>query len=528
MPNNNQNDEAQFYSSLLKAFFDSANDAIFVLCDEMKFITCNKMTQDWLGLTEDELTAHNKRTPITELIGNLDAVDYFKSSIERALKNEDVFFETLIKPLKGKKRWIELSMKRVDIENGDMVIAVARDITDRKIADGEKDRLQRELSQSQKMEALGQLTGGIAHDFNNILGIICGYAELAFLRYKNKNDPLLIKYLNNILQSSNRAKKFISQMLLFSRNDITESEPLQLAPLIEEDIKMIKASMPSSIEFDISYEKNIPDVLVEPVKFQQLLLNIYINAKDAMKDRGKISTSLGLSRAIYDECSSCHKQIKGEWIELTITDTGSGISADIINRIFEPFFTTKSVGKGTGMGMAMVGSIMESMNGHIIVKSEPDKGTSFHLFFPPATDHDCREFQNVDKPMTETIVGHGESILIVDDEHGLVDFMSEMLEVNGYLCTSKTSSSDALDLYISDPEAFDLVLTDQTMPELTGIDLIEQMRRIKPEQSVILATGYSEAVDRKMAEAQGIKYIQKPFKTTDLLGLVKQALISEQ
>ena len=179
MSENIPNNDAQFYSDLLRVFFDSTNDAIFVLCDEMKFLTCNKMTQQWLGMSEKVLTEHNNRIPITELLGDQNAVKLFKSCFEQALENKEVVFEAKINPQNSKQRWIELNLQRVNIENGDMVIVVARDISERKQTEAEKERLQRELSQSQKMDALGKLTAGISHDFNNVLGIISGYSELA-------------------------------------------------------------------------------------------------------------------------------------------------------------------------------------------------------------------------------------------------------------------------------------------------------------------------------------------------------------
>lgn len=524
MSSNTLNEDAQFYSELLRAFLDSANDAIFVLCDEMKLLLCNKKTQQWLGRTEEDLTEHQKRIPITDLLGNTGAVDFFEASFKRALESEEVIFETQIKPLNGKQRWIELNMQRVDIEAGDMVIVVARDITDRKNAEEEKERLQRELHQSQKMDVLGQLTGGIAHDFNNILGIITGYSELAIDQYKTKNKSIPVKYIEYVLTASERAKKLISQLMVFSRNDNDESMPLQLAPLIEEDLKMLRATMPSSIEFEVSYGDKIPYVLMDPVKLHQLLLNICINAKDAMDGAGKITVSLGLNREMNDECSSCYRQVQGEWVEITIMDTGSGIEPDVINRVFDPFFTTKTVGKGTGMGLAVVGKIVESYKGHIIVKSELGKGTGIHLLFPAVYESSKKELQNKAAPITEEFNSDGKSLLIVDDEADLAGFMAEMLTMHGYKCISETSSIEALKLYENAPDAFDLIITDQTMPGLTGCDMIVKIREIKPDQAVIMVTGYSETMDSSLVRKLDIDFLQKPVDTNKLLQIMHKKL----
>jgi len=476
MSNINLSDDTQFYSELLRAFFDSANDAIFVLCDEMKLLVCNEMTQQWLGRSEEDLTKHQERIPITELLGNQDAILCFESSFKRALENIDVMFETLIKPANGKERWIELNMKRVNIEDGDMVIVVARDVTERKIAEEEKERLQRELNQSHKMDVLGQLTGGIAHDFNNILGIISGYSELSIDRYKSKNTPIPVNYIEYILQASERAQKLISQLMVFSRSDNHESRPLQLSRLVDEDIKMLRATMPSSIEFEVNYENDAPDILMDPVRFNQLLLNLCINAKDAMNGTGKIIISIGLHSEINDECTSCYKKIQGEWVDITITDTGDGMSPDVISHIFDPFFTTKDVGKGTGMGLAVVSKIVESYNGHIIVKSEPGEGTGIHLLFPPSKKTKVSDLTNLNitDSVTEQFDSNNETVLVVDDEADLARYISETLKIHGYKCISETSSNEALKIYESAANDFDLVITDQTMPGLTGSEMIEK------------------------------------------------------
>lgn len=524
MPNITQNSDSEFYSELLRAFFDSTNDAIFVLCDEMKFIICNKMTEKWLGLPEEQLVEHNKRTPITELLGSSDAINTFTTCFEKVLHKENTFFETYINPPNGSDRWIELSMQRVDIDVGDMVIAVARDISERKKSVLEKERLQRELNQSQKMDALGQLTGGIAHDFNNILGIISGFSELSISQYEDQNKPIPVDSIKNIYQASERAKKLIAQLMLFSRNDFTEPKMLQLAPLIKEDIEMLAATTPSSINFDVNYQEDIPGVMMEPVKLQQLLLNICINAKDAMNGSGKIAISLKHSDTITAECSSCHKQVHGDWVEITISDTGSGIKQNDLARIFNPFFTTKDVGKGTGMGLAVVGSIVESFNGHIIVKTKLGEGTSIRLLFPPATDKPTSEPTTKTQLDPRVKIGNEKSILIIDDEPDLAEIMSDILSSHGYQCTTQTSSSDALTLYLATPDAFDLIITDQTMPELTGTEMITKIRDKHPAQAAIVASGYSDKVDRTTAQDHNISYIQKPVDTNALLKLIDETL----
>ena len=518
------NDEAQFYSELLRAFFDSTNDAIFVLCDEMKFLISNKMTQKWLGITEEKLIEHNNRTPITELLGDRETVAIFKNAFDRVLNNEQALFDVFINPERGKERWVEISLKRVDVEAGDMVICVARDITERKRDEEEKQRLQRELHQAQKMEALGQLTGGIAHDFNNILGIISGFTELAQHRHQDQNGVVPLNYIENIHQSAERAKKLISQLLMFSRRDLAESVPLQIESIIKDDVKMLQATMPSSIEFEVNIQPDVPDVLMEPVKLNQLLMNLCINARDAMHDSGKITISLAMHKNLSGECSSCHRQIQGDWVELVVSDTGSGIKPEVIGQIFDPFFTTKMVGKGTGMGLAMVSGIVEGYQGHIIVESEQAKGTSIHVLFPPVNDSEKDALNPAPEAVAGQQRGQGQTILIVDDEPDLVNFMTEVLEINGYECTAKISSAEAMDLFKSSPDAFDLVITDQTMPELTGTELISKIREIRPDQPIIVTTGFVENVEQMSEDFKDINCLQKPVKTGDLLKSIHLAI----
>ena len=216
--------------------------------------------------------------------------------------------------------------------------------------------------------------------------------------------------------------------------------------------------------------------------------------------------------------------VQGKWVELAVKDTGSGIDHDIILQIFDPFFTTKSVGKGTGMGLSVVGRIVESHNGHIMVNSEPGAGTSIHLLFPAVRKSASKASQDTGTHINEKLHGHGQSILIIDDEPELVNFMSSMLSNHGYNCTGQTSPTDALNLFKSEPDSFDLIITDQTMPELTGSDLITKIREIKPDQAVILVTGYSEVMDKRKTEKQGIEFIQKPVTRKYILKTINRLL----
>ncbi|MCP4043461.1 MAG: PAS domain S-box protein [Gammaproteobacteria bacterium] len=273
-------------------------------------------------------------------------------------------------------------------ENGKPVrmIGAMLDITERKRSEAEQARLQRELQQVQKMEALGQLTGGIAHDFNNILGIIMGYSDLARDRCISKGEAKLTSQLDRILEASGRARDLVSQMMAFSRGDARDDKPLQLQALVKEDLKMLSSTLPSSIGITTEIEENLPSVIMDPGQLNQLLMNLCVNARDAMKGKGDLTIRIGWVRELDAECATCHKQVEGDWVELSVTDTGSGISQEVLNRIFDPFFTTKEVGKGTGMGMAVIHGIMRNHGGHILVETGPGEGTTFRLLFPPVVE----------------------------------------------------------------------------------------------------------------------------------------------
>lgn len=273
-----------------------------------------------------------------------------------------------------------------------LIYVIATDVTDQREAHENQERLQRELYQSQKMDALGKLTGGIAHDFNNILAIVLGNVELAQDLYEDKEQSRLVSYLDEIESASVRARDLVAKMMIFSSSGPGKNHPMDLTPMINNDINMLKSLLPTSMVIDLDFQTDLPKVEMDPIKLQQMLMNLCLNAKDAMNGVGMLSIKLGMVLDIELECSSCHQQIDGDWVELSITDTGSGITPDIITHIFEPFYTTKEMSRGTGMGLAVVDGVVKSVGGHIIVQSEIAKGTTFRLLFPPSFLSDLNDF----------------------------------------------------------------------------------------------------------------------------------------
>jgi len=396
-------------------------------------------------------------------------------------------------------------------------------VIEHKQAEAEKERLQRELQQSQKIESLGHLTGGIAHEFNNLLGVINGYAELAIDKYINKVDDTLLGYMRNIMKAGNRAANLVGQMLAFSRSEPVDDVPLKLSQLIREDINMLRSTLPSTIEIETEINPELPSVLMNATQLNQVLMNLLINARDAMDGVGKLTVRLHWRHGLDTEDSVSHKAIKGDWIELSVSDTGSGIEPEIVKNIFNPFFTTKEVGIGTGMGLSIIYRIMEDHGGHIILDSELGKGTTFRMLFEPILDEsDELGYSNTES--VEIPMGDGSEILVVDDELMLAAHMSEVVKHHGYEATYMSDSTEALEFFKENPERFSMLITDQTMPKMTGVELIEKLRLIRPELPVILCSGFSAKIDYKGAKELDIPYISKPVDVDNLLRKIAELL----
>lgn len=380
------------------------------------------------------------------------------------------------------------------------------DIIKQKRLEAEKKKVEARLVQAHKMEAIGTLAGGIAHDFNNILGVILGYTELA-----KEDAPLgsiFASGLDQVLIAGNRAKDLVKQILDFSRQTEMERFPLQLQPIIKEAVKMLRASIPTTIDIQENIDLSCGLVLADPTQIHQILMNLCANANHAMEKSGGI-LKIELRRTdVGNDVLGANVPLKpGQYIELVVSDTGVGIGLDIIQKVFDPYFTTKELGKGTGMGLAIVHGIITEYGGAVTVESELQHGTTFHVYFPKV---EKAELETVKK--TEEIYSGKGNILFVDDEELLICLGKDMLERLGYDVTVRQSSLDALSTFQNDPYAFDVVITDQTMPGITGADLSRRILQIRPDIPIILCTGHSNLVDEVSAKSIGIKeFVMKPL-----------------
>ncbi len=401
-------------------------------------------------------------------------------------------------------------------------VSVLRVRINQKKTEEEKSALQKQIRQMQKMQAIGTLAGGIAHDFNNLLTPILGYASL-IRQQSGKNGSKFKESLDQIINAGNRAKELVQQILTFSRQTEHERKPLQLQPIIKETVKLLRSTIPSTIEFHENIQPDCGTILANATEVHQIIMNLCTNAYHAMLENGGI-LEISLKAVDVDPnlAKSHPKLFEGGYIELTVKDTGHGMDAYVSERIFEPFFTTKVMGEGTGMGLAMVHGIVESLNGAIIVESEKGKGSAFHVYLPQFEATVVPESKMSDFELPR---GQKERVLLVDDEESIITFGQNALNFLGYDVTTRTSSIEALALFKSKPAAFDLVITDQVMPNMSGTELCEKMVGMQPNLPVILLTGFSQQLQSEKIKKIGIReFIMKPIIISELATLVRKVL----
>jgi signal transduction histidine kinase len=396
---------------------------------------------------------------------------------------------------------------------------VSRDITERKRAEEEKKGLEAQLAQAQKLESIGTLAGGIAHDFNNILSAIIGYTELAM---DDVSDPKKARSnLKEVLKAGDRAKNLVHQILAFSRQTETKHSPLALQTIIKETIKMMRSVIPATIEI----RQNFIDsgiVMSDATQIHQIMMNLCTNAVHAMDKTGGV-LEVSLKRVSVNGDAEIHNLdlSPGSYLRLSVSDNGQGMTPEVMARIFDPYFTTKEVGRGTGLGLSVVHGIVKSHGGVITCKSTPGEGTIFDVYLPEI-DTGKEKLEPLEK---ESLPTGTERILFVDDEPVLIDLTKKRLENLGYTVITRTSSIEALELFRNNPDKFDLVITDMTMPAMTGDKLTQKMMEIRQDIPIILCTGYSELISEEKAKKIGVKeFIMKPIVIEELAKTIRDVL----
>ncbi len=384
----------------------------------------------------------------------------------------------------------------------------------------ERQRAEAQLRQAQKMEAVGTLAGGIAHDFNNILAAIIGFSEIA--RDKLPEGSSVRSHMERVFVAGIRGRDLVKQILTFSRRAEQEKRKLKLAPMVEETLKLLRASLPATIDIRTSLKSEAGPVLADPTQMQQVLMNLCTNAAHAMRLKGGI-IAIDLDGFSVSPSDSAPDPLMnpGLYTKLSVTDTGEGISAGTIEHIFDPFFTTKSVGEGTGLGLSVVHGIVKQHDGYVTVESEPDKGSTFSVYLPTMLEEGPDDSEDRDSSVPR---GH-EKILFVDDEEDLAMMADEMLTNLGYDVIAKTEAREALALFKLDPSLFDLVITDQTMPGITGSELVKEILSIRTDMPIIMCTGYSPLMDSDRATEAGVRgFVMKPLTRKEMAHAVRKAL----
>ena len=435
--------------------------------------------------------------------------------IRQAAGGQPQFFEWRARRYDGSEFWSEINLHHAEIDGQARVIASIRDVSSRK-------EMEQRISQSQKLEAIGTLAGGIAHDFNNVLFAILGFAEMA--AEDTEPDSPVRQHLDEIMLGAQRAAELVRQILTFARRSEHARSAIQVVPVIKEVVRMLRATLPSNIDLGLEVADDRLMVVADPTELHQILINLCTNASHAMQESGGV-LEISLDEMVIDEhFLKLHPELRaGRYLLLKVQDTGTGMTEEVRKRLFEPFFTTKQKGEGTGMGLAVVHGIVVDLEGAISVYSVAGEGTTIHVYLPIASQGD-------ESAVTEpTPVPLGsESILVVDDEPSLTQLIAGMLKSLGYRVEVARNGEEALQMFQRDPAAFDLVLTDQTMPRMTGGELARATMEIRPGLPVILCTGFSKSMPADRAKELGIAaYLVKPIAKRTLAETVRDVLDRE-
>lgn len=385
------------------------------------------------------------------------------------------------------------------------------DVTDRKQAE-------EQLRRAQKMEALGTLTGGVAHDFNNVLAAIIGFTEM--VRDRLHPESRDAHSLDRVMEAALRGRDLIKQMLAFSRKTEQKRQPVQLSSTVKETMRLLQGSVPTTISTNFKVNSESGLIFGDPVQLEQVLLNLCTNAVYAMREKGgTIDIELSDFEVSHEKSNGMKP---GPYAKLTVRDTGTGIPAENIDKVFDPFFTTKRPDEGTGLGLSVVHGIIHQHDGYISVESRPEKGSLFTICLPRISQH----LSSIGTTTSEVIPnGRHERILFIDDEELLAEMAEGLLRQLGYQVTVRTSSKEALALFRLDPSRFDLVLTDQTMPDMTGMELAREVIALRPGMPVILSTGFSHLVDADSARQAGIKALaMKPLTKREIARTIRKVL----
>nr|WP_321469344.1 PAS domain S-box protein [uncultured Desulfobulbus sp.] len=496
-----------------RSFFNTNPEGILLISFRGTILDVNRAFLRESGYGHGEMAQKHFRkfVPTEDQTRIVDAILAFKSGIA---KDQPIRFsykkkDGALVPVMA-KGWLVVDEKSNPLYIGVFIHNMSKELA----LAAEKSALEKQVIQAQRSEAIGTLAGGIAHDFNNILGGIIGYTELSIHCGAPSMDAKIREYMQRVLEGGNRAKDLVQQILRFSRHSATIMEPINLTPVIKESMQLMRSTLPSTITIHHQFQQDSDRILGDPTQIHQVVMNLATNALHAMRERGGV-LSISLSNVFLDAPRHFLSMSiePGDYLHLHVSDTGCGMPPNVVERIFEPYFTTKKIDEGTGLGMAVVLGIIKSHDGLIEVESAVGKGTRFDIYLPLTAEETAAK-ENV---FSSFPMGQGQRVLLVDDEHLFREVIKESLQLLGYEVTACSSSLYALEVFTSAPHDYDLLLTDQTMPEMTGVQLIQKIRRLTKHLPIILCTGYSEVVSEQTAVHYGIShFLMKPVNTSDL------------
>jgi PAS domain S-box-containing protein len=503
-----------------RAIFDATTDSHVLRDAEFRIVDVNPAYEAMSGRTRAEALGRRDVT-----MSDAARTAQIMALHQRALAGEQVSWESVARRKNGEAFHIEVRGVPIRHQGQPHVLYIGRDVTEAKAAEAGRVQLEAQLRQAQKMEAIGQLTGGIAHDFNNILQGVLGNLVLAGERQEELGDAKLGRYLERAHAASQRARDLIQQMLTFSRGRSGERRLATASGLIDDATRLLRPTLPATIELRTELAPDLPAAHVDTVQFEQVLLNLCINARDAMQGEGRVELAARLAAPGGAYCASCRQRVEGRFLELSVRDSGPGIPAEVRERMFDPFFSTKEVGKGSGMGLAMVHGIVHQHGGHVLVESAPGAGASFRVLIPPAAAPAREEASRDPGRARKARAPLSGRVLLADDEAAIRELLEDLLGGWGLEVVACADGAAARDAFAEDPQGFDLVLTDQTMPRMTGLQLAKLVTRMRPGIPVILCTGYGEDLKARELKAAGVGTLaRKPVEPPELRGLVQAAL----
>jgi two-component system, cell cycle sensor histidine kinase and response regulator CckA len=513
-----------------RGFFEDLSVGLVIADRDGIALEANKAFAQMFDIEREQVIGRSLNTLLVS-DPDSDTAERLKELIDGGL--ERYRFQTTCKLTEQRKLTANIAIGVLHDANNErtFLYGIAEDVTALETAQAERNKLQRELMRTYRLEALGRLAGGIAHDFNNILGAVSGFVELAVSRMESAEPQKVLGYLEKSLQNSERAKQLIKQLLIFSRGpEYQATQAHDFGKVVSSSMEMIRSLLPSSIAFDLQIIDRLYLVTCDPVQIEQVLLNLCINARDAMDGKGSIQVIVDSYTAQGDRCVICSKPVEGEWVSLRIQDSGLGMAEADIERIFEPFFSTKGRDKGTGLGLSVVHGIVSGYDGHILIDTTKGSGTCFRLLFPiyssekAADDKDILELPPVDD-LPQPV---GMKVLVVDDEAPIRQLIHDDLVNLGYEVFLCKDGQEALHKLTDEKLPVDLMITDQTMPRMTGLELVEELRESGFHLPVILCSGYSESINKEALQRLNIECcLDKPVRLDTLNRLLKQ-LLSQQ